>query len=311
MENPFVSLVIPFLNEEPNLPILLNELEQYSKDLDFWLEVVFVDDGSSDRSCEIINSANPKNFSAKLVRLSRNYGSHAAIRAGILHASAPNCTFIGADLQEPLEMVTRMVSKMREGYDIVCVQKHNVEAGFATRMFTRIYTSLVRKYAVPGFPSGNVNNILINEKVKEQLNRHIECNSSVSLQIINMGYRQALIDCDFQARMHGKSKWTLGKKIKLFIDSFVAFSFMPIRLVSIVGIIMAILGFLFGLAIVINKLVNPLAVIEGYATLAALILFSSGVTNISLGIIAEYLWRAYDASRKRPPFVVSDVQQIK
>ncbi len=120
-----------------------------------------------------------------------------------------------------------------------------------------------------------------------------------------------MIDGDYLERRHGKSKWTLGKKIKLFIDSFVAFSFMPIRLVSILGVIMALLGFIFGVVLIVNKLVSPALIIEGYTTLAALILFTSGITNISLGVIAEYLWRAYDAARNRPTFIVADVCALK
>ena len=126
------------------------------------------------------------------------------------------------------------------------------------------------------------------------------------LQIMDAGFRYIIMPLDFNERSAGVSKWTLSKKIKLFIDSFVAFSFMPIRLVSIIGIVMLMAGFLVGLITIINKIVNPLVPI-GYSTLIGVMSIGFGITNISLGIIAEYLWRAYDAARKRPAFIVSEI----
>jgi len=129
------------------------------------------------------------------------------------------------------------------------------------------------------------------------------------LQIMDAGFKYATISLDFNERSAGVSKWTLSKKIKLFIDSFVAFSFMPIRLVSMIGIIIFFIGILIGIFTIINKFINP-SVPIGYSTLASIMALGFGVTNISLGIIAEYLWRAYDAARKRPVFIVSEVVDL-
>ena len=115
----------------------------------------------------------------------------------------------------------------------------------------------------------------------------------------------------YQNRALGKSKWTLSKKIKLFIDSFVAFSFMPIRLVSIIGIVMFLLGVIYGIVIVVSRLLHPFDAVAGYATLASLLAIGFGITNISLGIISEYLWRTYDAASRRPAYIIADVTRYK
>ena len=139
---------------------------------------------------------------------------------------------------------------------------------------------------------------------------NVESNSSIILQIMDYGFKYYSFSVDYSARSTGKSKWTFAKKVKVFIDSFVAFSFMPIRLVSIIGICMFVIGVIIGIATIVNKIMNPDVPI-GYSTLASIMALGFGITNISLGIIAEYLWRTYDAARKRPVFLVSSVEELK
>ena len=127
---------------------------------------------------------------------------------------------------------------------------------------------------------------------------------------MDAGFKYYCVALDYKERIAGTSKWTLAKKIKLFIDSFVAFSFMPIRLVSIIGGGIFIVGLVIGLETIINKIFNP-SVPSGYSTLVSILALGFGITNISLGIIAEYLWRAYDAARKRPVFIISDEIVVK
>jgi dolichol-phosphate mannosyltransferase len=141
------------------------------------------------------------------------------------------------------------------------------------------------------------------------INNNIEANSSIFLQILNLGYRQDHVEYQKVSRKAGKSKWTLGKKIKLLIDSFVAFSFFPIRLVSMVGIFFFILGLGWTIFIIARKILfDDLA--SGWPALISILMIGFGITNISLGIIAEYLWRTLDASRKRPVFIIDEINEI-
>ena len=306
-----MSVVVPFLNEEDGVTLFCETLDDYAKRLSFPIELVFVNDGSTDRSVERLREYHFNTIeNVKLVNLSRNYGSHAAIRAGLSVARFDICTWLGCDLQEPLELLEASHKKIEEGYDAVYIEKKTIQVARANRAFSRIYSALMQKYAVKNYSSGGISTIVFNGKIKDYLNSHIESNSSIMLQIMDAGFRSTTLSMDFHERATGVSKWTLSKKIKLFIDSFVAFSFAPIRLVSIIGIVIFVLGIVIGVVSVINKLVNP-NVPLGYSTLMSIMAMGFGITNISLGIIAEYLWRAYDAARGRPSYIVSEIIDLR
>ena len=167
----------------------------------------------------------------------------------------------------------------------------------------------MQKYAVPNFPKNGFDIVMFSRRVQDCLNNNIEGNSSLFIQILSLGFKQSAVTYYKKARLVGKSKWTVSKKIKLLIDSFVAFSFAPIRLVSLIGVVFFVLGIVWTGYIVFRKLVfNDLA--SGWPALMSILMVGFGITNISLGIIAEYLWRTLDASRKRPVFVIEEVADL-
>ncbi len=306
-----VSVVVPFLNESEVIEKFCLALDGYQKGFSTPLELVFVDDGSTDDTIGKIEQYCFKFIKKiRIVRLSKNYGSHAAIRAGLSSASYDVATWMGSDLQDPLELLEQGLEKIQQGYDAVYFEKKQVKVSLAEKTFSGIYSRMMRRYAVKEFESGGINSIMMNQKVLKTLNDNIESNSSIVLQILSYGYKHTTITLEYLARSGGKSKWTLSKKIKLFIDSFVAFSFMPIRMVSIVGMLMFIAGCIIGAFTVVNKFMGSTVPI-GYSTLASIMALGFGITNISLGIIAEYLWRTYDAARNRPAFIISEVIEIE
>ena len=312
MKNPEgISVIVPFLNEEEGLHLFCDTLDEYASRLTFALELIFVDDGSTDGSEAVLRDYVFKHIrSVQLITFSRNFGSHAAIRAGLQYASYSICTWLGSDLQEPLELLEKSYDMIRrEGYDAVYISKRTILVSRATRAFSKLYSHLMQKYAVKNYTSNGVSTIVFNEKIKDLLNRNVEGNSSIMLQIIDAGFRTSALEMDFHERSAGKSKWTLGKKIKLLIDSFASFSFAPIRLVSLLGFMMFLIGLIVGIVTFINRITNPF-VPTGYSTLASIMSLGFGITNISLGILAEYLWRAYDAARGRPVYIISDVTKL-
>ena len=311
MDRPEISVVIPFLNEEENLPELITALEAYAGTLSVPIEVVFVDDGSTDQSVQLLRQTHFRKFTAKIVKLSRNYGSHPAVRAGFLNASAPNCVWLGADLQEPLEIIGWGYEKIQQGYDLVCIQKKEVKVSRSEAYFSHLYSKIIRKLAIPGYPAQGVNTIFFNEKVKNELNRNVESNSSVVLQVLNQGFKQTVLDVEYRERKHGQSKWSLGKKVKLMTDSIVAFSFFPIRMVSVLGFLFALIGGLMALYLIIVKIFSIREVTLGWPSLFSILMIGFGVTNISLGVIAEYLWRTLDAARGRPSFIIDTVEELE
>ena len=311
MTKPEISVVIPFLNEADNLPLITAALEEYVPTLGVPVEVVFVNDGSTDGSREWLEQAEFKNYTVKLVNFSRNFGSHAAVRAGFVNASADNCVWLGADMQEPLEIIGKGYQLVKEGYDLVLVQKNQVKVSKSEETFSRLYSAMIRKWAIPGYPEKGVNTIFFNKKVKDNLNANPELNSSVVLQVISLGFKQTVINMNYNERAKGQSKWTFAKKLKLLIDSFAAFSFFPIRMVSVIGFIFAFIGALMALDLVIVKIFNIRPVTLGWPTLISVLMLGFGITNISLGVIAEYLWRTLDAARNRPVYIIESVENIK
>lgn len=302
-----ISVIIPFFNERENLDRLTSELNNYLSGLnEIKAEVIFVDDGSTDGSLEILQKLPHRFYSARIIKLSRNYGSHAALRAGIMHSNGEFIIFIFADLQDPLELIEKLYQKAKEGYNIVSAYRNAMDVTTRERFFSKLYAKLMKKFVIESFPENGFDIVMFDRKVKDELNKNIESNSSIYLQILTMGFRQASITYNKNARLLGRSKWTFSKKVKMFIDSFVAFSYIPIRFVSIVGIILSLLGFLWMGYVVFRALVFH-NISPGWPSLIAILMIGFGITNISLGIIAEYLWRTLDASRKRKVFIIDRI----
>lgn len=310
MNNPVdITIIIPFLNEEDNIPRLAHELTRFTEEnTSLRFEIILVNDGSTDQSVNQVKNS-PFPAPTKLISFSQNYGSHAALRAGILHARGEWITFLYADLQDPISNVIAMKNKAAEGNDIVWAHRATTQNSFFEKQFSRFYSGLMKKYVNPRYPSRGFDVVLFNRKVAAAVNNNIEANSSVFLQILNLGFRQDFIEYQKISRKAGKSKWTIAKKIKLLIDSFVAFSFAPIRMVSMIGILFFFLGIAWTGYIIVRKIIfDDLA--SGWPALVSILMIGFGITNISLGIIAEYLWRTLDASRKRPVFIIDDISEI-
>lgn len=306
-----ISVIVPVLNEEKAIPIFCDTMDRYVLSLPFEVEFIFVNDGSTDSSLELLKNYRFKNAKKiKIINLSKNFGFHAAARAGIKNATYDLCTWFGVDLQEPLEILPISYRKLtEESYEVVYFEKRTVKVSKVNRFFSKIYSHLMKKYAVKTYSSDGTATIAFGLKIKEFLNNNIESNSSLMLQIMDAGFKYDNVPLDYNERSAGESKWTFAKKVKLFIDSFVSFSFMPIRLVSIIGIIIFFVGVIIGIFTIVNKIANPVVPL-GYSTIASILALGFGVTNISLGIIAEYLWRTYDASMGRPVYIISDIYEM-
>jgi glycosyltransferase involved in cell wall biosynthesis len=301
-----ISVVIPFLNESANIVNLCSELNSFfSSQKDFAAEVIFVDDGSSDDSVDLLKMQNHNFYEGKILKLSKNYGSHAALRAGTLNSTGDIITFIYADLQDPLELISNMYKMHKNGFDIVWATRDSSKNSFAEKVFSKMYASLMQRFAISSFPEGGFDVVMFNDKIKKELNDNIEANSSIFLQILSLGFKQTSISYSKRERKMGETKWTLSKKIKLFVDSFVAFSYAPIRLVTYTGLGFALIGFLWA-AYILARAIFIGDLTPGWPALVAILMIGFGITNISLGMIAEYLWRTLDAARERKVFIIDE-----
>lgn len=303
---PDLSVIIPAYNEHENVQDVKEAFNAFVKEIDYSIELIFVDDGSKDSTFnELINSE--FYCKTKVLKLSRNFGSHAAIRAGIKNADSDNCMVYYMDMSEPISCISDFYYKLKEGYDVV----YSERVGYKASLGSRIFAWLVIKYIEETYPKDGVSCIAFSKKIKDELNNNIENNSSIFFQIFQLGFKKTGIPVNQQERVHGKSKWTLSKKIKLFIDSFVMFSYMPIRSISMLGVIMSAIGIIWAFVIVALKIFGAVDFYVGWPTISCILLLGFGITNISLGIISEYLVRTLDASRNRPVYIVDGVYDLE
>ena len=310
LNNPKVSVIIPIYNEYEGIPFLVQNLNDFFGEHPHLLpEVIFVNDGSKDGSVERLQEMKHETYKAKIISLSRNFGSHAALRAGISIASGDLVCFNYADLQDPLELILQMEEKTKEGNEIIWAHRESIKVSLGEKTFSSVYAYLMKNFAFSNFPEKGFDIVMFNKKVATQVKNNVEANSSIFLQILGMGFRQASISYKKRERKTGVSKWTMAKKVKLFIDSFVAFSYAPIRMVTIIGISMFFIGSLWTIYIILRTLIyHNLA--SGWPALVSILMIGFGITNISLGIIAEYLWRTLDASRRRPVFIIDKIVEL-
>jgi len=280
--NKLITVIIPIFNEYEGIPFLVESLNEFFRqNSNLNAEVIFVNDGSRDNSVDRLVSLKHETYKAKVISFSRNFGSHAALRAGISHASGEYICFNYADLQDPLELIIQMKDLMDQGNDIIWAQRESTKVPWGEKMFSKFYARLMQKFAFKNFPEKGFDIVMFNKKVAAEVNRNVEANSSIFLQILGMGFRQTNI----------------------------TFSYAPIRFVTIVGIAFFFVGILWAVYIIVRKLVfDDLA--AGWPAMMSILMIGFGITNISLGIIAEYLWRTLDASRKRQVFIIDDIKEL-
>jgi glycosyltransferase involved in cell wall biosynthesis len=298
-----ISVLVPVYNEEANLQTLYHRLDKMVEHLKYAFEFIFIDDCSTDRSFPLLKEIASRDPRIKIIRFSRNFGSHAACMAGLMDSKGDACAFISADMQEPPELINQMVTEWEKGYEIVM----GVREGGENRpgLLQKTYYFMARKLALKNMPERGTDVFLIDRKVVDAITHFNEKNTSIVGLLLWSGFNQAFIPYKRELRQKGVSKWTWGKKTKLFIDTFVSFSYFPIRLMSVAGMTVAFIGFLYAAVVIFNRLffARP---IEGWASLMVVFLVVSGIQMLMLGVLGEYLWRSFDESRNRPPFIISE-----
>jgi polyisoprenyl-phosphate glycosyltransferase len=300
-----LSIVIPVYYNELNIPHLYPKLIEVINNNMFQAELIFVDDGSGDNSYNELLKLREKDNRIKIIKLSRNFGSHIAILAGLSYATGDCATVISADLQDPPEIILSMFKKWKEKNKVVLAVRQDREESWVQKKFSNTYYKLMKKIALPNMPEGGFDCFLIDRQVVDVLSNMKEKNSTIMGQILWSGFKTEKIYYVRKKREIGKSRWTLSKKIKLFIDSFLAFSYFPIKFISVFGVLISFIGFISAVIVFVNKILNDVPV-QGWTSLMIVVLLLSGVQLITLGIIGEYLWRNFDATRERPIFVIEE-----
>ena len=309
------SIVIPvYYNAESisDLILALSNVAQMAKhNFNFSIEVVFVVDGSPDNSYALLAKALPDSpFSSQLILHSRNFGSFSAIRTGLQASRGEHFCAISADLQEPPELALLFLDKLRsDKYDVVVGCREKRQDPYISRVASGVFWKIYKILVFREMPEKGVDIFGCNKIFRDQLVKLGEANSSLIGLIFWLGYRRSEVLYERRLRQHGKSTWTLRKKISYLFDSVFSFTDFPIKMLTLLGLLSLISSIFFGLVLVLAKMYGVIPV-PGYATTVLTVIFFGGLNSLGMGIVGTYAWRAFENTKGRPLAVVMAVQQF-
>jgi len=308
---PKLSIIIPCYFNEANIPVTTRELianeALFPAEVSF--EYVLVDDGSRDNTLrELLSFRAAYPDKVRVVELAGNVGSYNAIMAGMEYATGDCLAIITADMQDPPELMMQMYDFWRKGLKLIIGNRQDREETGLQKLFANTFHALMKRIALPNIPDGGFDFVFFDRQVSEEVLRIKERNSNIFYLMVWLGYPYVNIPYVRRKRELGKSRWTLQKKIKLLIDSIMAFSFFPIRAISVLGILLGLSALIYGIYLAVLRTIGDIQV-EGWTALMVVMLFVAAFQMIALGIIGEYVWRGLDAARKRPLYVVQQVYE--
>lgn len=301
-----ISFILPVFRNKGSISItcsLIAELFQTQLP-ELELEILLVNDGSDDGSWEEIVGLCEQYPYIKGMSFSRNFGQVPAIIAGTQHCTGDAAVIMSADLQDPVSLIADMISAWKEHSEIVICYRIDREDSAVARLTSSIFYRFM-KIANPKIPKGGFDFVLLDRKAIDVFAGIDERNRFFQGDILWMGFNIKFIPYKRLKRTIGKSQWSFSKKLKYFIDGSLNTSYLPIRFMSVAGISIALLGFVYAMVVVYLRLMNDVP-FKGYAPILILLLVIGGMIMIMLGIIGEYLWRIYDETRKRPVYLVKD-----
>ena len=299
-----VSLIIPVYNEEETITYFLEKIDIIINNIDYSFEIIFIDDGSKDRTLETLLKARQKDSRIKILELSRNFGKELAMAAGFHAASGDAVVPMDVDLQDPPELLSDFLRKWEEGYDVVLGVRRQRKSDtkfkrVTARLFYKIFNILCGKRLVP-----NVGDYrLMSRAALDALNSLPERVRFTKGLYAWVGFKQARVEYDRMSRVAGSSKWNAWKLWNFALDGITSFSTLPLRIWSYLGMIIALFGFGYAVLLIMRKLLFG-ADVPGYTSIMVVMLLLGGLILISLGIIGEYLGRIFVEVKGRPLFVV-------
>ena len=305
---PYLSLVIPVFNEAEIIATLCSRMVSALAHLTDEYEVIFVNDGSTDSSLQLLGAVAARNKRFRVIDLARNFGHQTAITAGLQYALGAAVIIMDADLQDPPELIPHFVEKWKEGFEIVYAVRAKRKEGLLKRALYKVFYRTLQKLANIDIPLDSGDFGLIDRRVVDIINKMPECNRFIRGLRSWAGFRQTGIPYDRDARFSGVPKYSFSKLFKLALDGLFSFSTIPLRLATAMGFIISGLSFLGIFLYLYRFLTTPR--VPGFTTLIIIVLFIGGVQLITVGILGEYIGRIYDETKQRPLFVVRETINI-
>jgi len=300
------SLVIPLYNEEEVIHECIKRVTNVMHNNEFDYEIIFVNDGSSDSTEEIVKQYCNKDKHLKLISFSRNFGHQTAITAGMDNAEGDAVIVMDADLQDPPEVVLKLIEKYEEGYDVVyAIRSKRKGESFFKKISAKMFYRFLKNMCEVDIPVDTGDFRLISRQVCDVLKGLTERNRYVRGLVSWVGFKQTGIYYEREERYAGKTKYPLKKMLKLSVDGITSFSTKPLKLTKWIGIFMAAVGFIYAIIVIIQKLVG-IQMQTGWASTMVTILLIGGIQLIMLGITGEYIARIFDESKNRPLYIIKE-----
>ncbi|MHA2960895.1 glycosyltransferase family 2 protein [Priestia megaterium] len=305
------SIVVPVYNEEEVIHETYRRLTEVMRSTKEAYELLFVNDGSRDRTAEIIKEYSEQDPTVVLLDFARNFGHQIAITAGMDYARGEAVVVIDADLQDPPELILEMIEKWKQGFDVVYAKrtKRKGETYFKKQTAAMFYRFL-RAMTDIDIPLDTGDFRLLDRKVCNQMNSIQEKNRFVRGLVSWVGFKQIAVEYERDERLAGESKYPLKKMLKLSMDGITSFSYKPLKLASYAGVTLSGIGFIYLLVVLYLKLFTD-STITGWSSLIVIQLFFSGIILIILGMIGEYIGRIYDETKNRPLYIVREKYQLE
>lgn len=310
------SIIIPVYRNADFVPLLIEEFgrvaatirERYNTDAEF----IFVVDGSPDNSFAALANALPTApFKSQLISHARNFGSFSAIRTGLRASRGSYCGVIAADLQEPPALLVEFLDKLvNADADIVIGVREGRDDPALTRLSANLFWGFYRRFIVRDIPAGGVDVFGCNRRIRDELLALQEAHSSLIGLIFWLGFRRMEVPYKRRVRAHGKSAWTVGKKVNYVLDSIFAFTDLPIRILATAGAVGVALALIFAITAIVLRLAGAIEV-AGYTATIVVITFFGALNMLGLGLVGAYAWRAYENTKQRPLALVRSFQSFE
>ena len=307
-QKKILSIVSPVYNEAENLGEFYSRVINATDNLNLEIEIIYINDGSQDSTIDIITKQRQIDNRITIIDLSRNFGKEIALTAGLDYSSGDAVIVIDTDLQDPPELIPKLVEKWREGYDVVNAKRIKRKGeSLLKKVMSYIYYRLLFYLSDINVPKDTGDFRLLNKNALDALLKLREKHRYMKGLFVWVGFKQKEIEYEREARFKGKTKWGFFSLFNLAFDGLTSFSIMPLRLASTIGFLSALIGFFYGAVIVFKTLFfhEPVA---GFTSLVVLVTFFGGIQLLSIGIIGEYIGRIFNETKNRPLYVVKNIQ---
>ncbi len=302
-KNKNISIIIPCYNEESNIEPLYKNIVEVLPNMS--LEIIFVDDGSSDQSLLKIKQLSKKTEGVKYISFSRNFGHQKALMAGLYHATGDAVVSMDADMQHPAEVIPELIKYWEAGFDIVYTIRKDQKLPFVKKMTASLFYKIINKLSDVPIEKGTADFRLLDRKVVDVLKQMRETHTFYRGLIPWVGFKSKGIEYLAQDRLFGNSKYTFRKMMNFAIDGLTSFSTKPLRVFIYIGFTIALLAFVYGLYAIYSSVFTN-QTISGWGSTISVILFIGGLQLIILGVIAEYVGKIYLESKNRPNYIIKE-----